>query len=39
LSGLLPTGKARERAGREETEKRRAGGGERRAEQIALFEF
>jgi len=35
----LSTGKARERAGREETGRGRAGGGERRAEQIALFEF
>ena len=38
-SVLLPTGKARERAGREETGKGRSGGEKKRAERTALFEF
>ena len=39
LSVLLPTGKARERVGREETGKGRSGGEKRRAEQTVLFEI
>ena len=38
-SVLLPTGKAREIVGREETGKGRSGGEKRSAEPTALFEF